>query len=109
MRVYLVYDKKTGRVLHNVSKYLLGNPDPVQMSPEEVLAELPDGLRSANVGIASPPEDFDPRERSQRPVVDPRNGVVTVVSAPPRVVRSPRARLRTAMRQSGRARKGDKK
>jgi hypothetical protein len=92
MHIYLVYDKNSGQILHSVSKYVLGNPDPVPMTEEEVVRELSDDLRNARIGVAALPRDFDPRDRSKRVVVEPGRGVASLVAAPARKARKAAAR-----------------
>jgi hypothetical protein len=87
MNVYLVYDKKTGRILHMVSKYVIGNSEPVPMTPDEVLAEVSESTKAAEVGITAVPEEFDPRDRGKRLAVEPANGVARITAAP---LRQPR-------------------
>ena len=87
MNIYLVYDKESGRILHSVSKYVLGNPEPVPMKPEEVLAELPEEER-ANVGVAGLPDDFHPRDRTKRITIEPTSGVANIIAAPSRQSRT---------------------
>jgi len=91
MNIYLVYDKESGRILHSVSKYVLGNPEPIPMKPEEVLAELPEEER-ANVGVAGLPDDFHPRDRSQRITIEPTSGVANITAAPSRQSRTEQAK-----------------
>ena len=87
MNIYLVYDKQSGRILHSVSKYVLGNPDPVPMKPEEVLAEISEEER-ADIAIAALPRDFNPRDRSKRITIEPTTGVANITSAPSRESRT---------------------
>jgi hypothetical protein len=101
VHIYLVYDKSSGRILHSVSKYVLGNPDPVPMTDEEVFRELSDDLRSARIGVVALPRDFDPRDRSKRVVVEPGRGIASLVAAPARKSRTVAARdeSKTAVRR----------
>jgi hypothetical protein len=84
MHVYLVYDRNTGRILHSVSKYLMGQAEAVPMAPEEVLAELGEELRGPHLGVATLPAGFAPGDRSQRVAIEAGSGIARLVAAPPR-------------------------
>jgi hypothetical protein len=85
MHVYLVYDRNTGRILHSVSKYMMGQSEPVPMEPEEVLAELGEDLRGPHVAVATLPVGFTPGDRSQRLSIEAKTGVASMMPAPSRL------------------------
>lgn len=80
MKLYVVYDKKTGDVLHTHASYLLGSDEPVAASEEEVLALAPDPGPGTGYAVAMVPDEFDVRSRLQKLTVDPTEGSVRVVT-----------------------------
>jgi hypothetical protein len=80
MKMYVVYDRKTGRVLHTHAFYVLGHDEPVAATEADVLAATPENVRDADCAVAAVPEDFDVRSRLHTLRIDPRDGTVTVES-----------------------------
>jgi hypothetical protein len=110
MHVYLVYDRNTGRILHTVSKYMMGQAEAVPMEPEEVLAELGEDLRGPHVGVATLPVGFTPGDRSQRISIEARTGVARMMPAPsrPPAGAAPQARSASRKTPAGKARSSRK-
>ncbi len=81
MKLYVIYDRDTGEVVHTHTSYVLGNDEPVTATEEDVLAVAPRGLEGRSIAVAQAPEDFDPRSRLQRLRVDTATGEVRLVEA----------------------------
>lgn len=79
MKMYVVYDRSTGQVLHTHASYVLGNNEPVATSEEDVLATVPDAGRGVELAVAPVPEGFDVRSRVHALRVDPEAGRVELV------------------------------
>ena len=79
MKIYVVYDAKTGRVVHTHASYLLGNDDPVAADEDEVLALAPEREQGRALKVTAAPADFDVRDRLQTLEVDPESGKASVV------------------------------
>lgn len=79
MKIYVVYDAKTGQVVHTHASYVLGNDDPVAADEDEVLALAPEREQGRALKVVAAPADFDVRDRLQTLKVDPESGTAFVV------------------------------
>ncbi|HEY5854094.1 MAG TPA: hypothetical protein VIW24_08605 [Aldersonia sp.] len=80
MKMYVVYDKRTGNVLHTHASYVLGSDEPVAAREEEVLALAPNPGPESAYGVAAVPDGFDIRSRLQELKVDASTGTVRIVN-----------------------------
>ena len=76
MNIYVVYEKKTGRIIHTTSRYVLGNDNPIAWPEEEILSltrrEVGSGVE---LGVTQVPDDFDVRDRTRILEIDVEKGV----------------------------------
>ncbi|QAV70319.1 hypothetical protein ESZ53_07605 [Salinibacterium sp. UTAS2018] len=86
MNIYIVYDKKTGEVVHTASYYELGNDDPVAAPESDVLAlaHHESGRKLSELAVARAPETFDPSDRTKTLSVNPAKGVCSVTDRKPK-------------------------
>ena len=80
MKMYLVLNSKTGRIVHTHASYVLGNDEPVAASEQEVLELAPDPGQEDTYRVVEAPGDFDVRSRVQRLKIDPATGVIRVTA-----------------------------
>ena len=80
MKIYVVYDAKTGQVVHTHASYVLGNDDPVAADEDEVLALAPEREQGRALKVVAAPAGFGTvRDGLQTLKVDPESGTAFVV------------------------------
>lgn len=80
MKVYLVLDSKTGRIVHTHASYVLGNDEPVATSEEEVLTLAPSSGPEDAYRVIEAPADFDVHSRVQKLKIDSGTGAIRVTT-----------------------------
>ena len=80
MNIYVVYDKKTGQVVHTATFYALGSEEPIACTEDEVLSmATQEAVRSgADLAVARAPMEFDPRDRTKTLKIDAKSGICQV-------------------------------
>ena len=77
MNYYVIYDKKSGRVLQTHTSYVLGDDQPVACDTEELSAQAKEDFGdSYEPVVVQAPSDFDPRPCTHRLAVDHDGKVV---------------------------------
>ena len=81
MNIYVVYDKRTGLVVHTATFYALGSDDPIACPEDEVLSLAAQEAErdGADLAVARAPKDFDPGDRTKTLTIDAKKGVCMVV------------------------------
>ena|SRR6187401_715647 len=80
MNIYVVYDKKTGRVVQTASFYALGSDEPIARAEDDVLeAVARDSSADRNsLAVVRAPRDFDPRDRTKTLQIDVAKGACVI-------------------------------
>jgi hypothetical protein len=87
MPIYIIYDRKDGRILQTHREYYMGAKEPSELEHNEVLALAKDGLPEDSDPAVLAVDDFRP-QRGYHDYVDLGTGELLRVEAPPKEEKS---------------------
>lgn len=88
MPVYIIYDRRDGRILLTHREYYMGSDEPSELEQVEILALIKDCLPSGCEPAVTAVDDFRPR-RGYHDYVDLDTGELLRVEAPPKEEKLP--------------------